>query len=589
MSLSEPSLERVVQGVLSALPPERKMLPVALERLNGALGYLPRPAIEAVARHFRRPAQEVYGLATFYALWQVGEKAPTAVDLCDDGPCHAQGAPQVRRALEEAGLEVRRTSCLGHCAAGPVARHAGRLYRNLSPQDLRPLLEGREPAPWKPEEDILDLAVPKERALLRNVGRIVPDSLAEAVAAGAYQALRKALTGMQPAEVVEEVVRSGLQGRGGAGFPTGLKMRFTAAATRSGNGPAWVIGNADESEPGTFKDRLLIEGDPHRLLEGIVLAAYAVGAREGCIYIRGEYASQAALLERAIQEAQAAGYLGANILGTDFTFTLHLHRGAGAYICGEETALLESLEGKRGEPRLRPPYPTTYGAFGRPTLLNNVETLCNLPDIVAYGAEWYRQVGTEKSPGTKLYPISGHVRRRGCLEAPLGRFTLRQVIEGPAGGMRGPAPFKACHLGGAAGAIVGPEFLDVPLDFASCAEAGAMLGAGDLVILDAQTCLVDYVRAVAAFFRAESCGKCTPCRVGTERQLQLLNELTSGHGTPGHLQELLEWGEHMTDSSFCGLGQTASTAVLTALRRFPSEFEAHARGVCPAGVCPMRG
>ncbi|MGB9722544.1 MAG: complex I 51 kDa subunit family protein, partial [Chloroflexia bacterium] len=439
-------------------------------------------------------------------------------------------------------------------------------------------------------EDILGIEVPdRERALLRRVGSIAPDSLAEAVSAGAYRALHKALTRMTPEEVVEEVVRSGLQGRGGAGFPTGLKMRFTAAAARSGGGPACVVCNADESEPGTFKDRLLIEGDPHLLLEGIVLAGYAVGAREGYIYIRGEYAPQAALLERAVREAGEAGYLGPDILGTGFSFTVHLHRGAGAYICGEETALLESLEGKRGEPRLRPPYPTTYGAFGRPTLLNNVETLCNLPGIVAYGAEWYRRAGTEKSPGTKLYPISGHVRRRGCLEAPLGRFTLRQVIEGPAGGMRGPAPFKACHLGGAAGAIVGPEFLDIPLDFASCAAAGAMLGAGDIVVLDAETCLVDYVRAVAAFFRAESCGKCTPCRVGTERQLQLLDELTSGGGTPEHLQELLEWGEHMTDSSFCGLGQTAATAVLSALRLFPDEFEAHARGTCPAGVCRMRG
>ncbi len=563
------------------------LIPV-LQKVQERYGYLPREVLQAVARWSGLPPSEVYGLATFYALWQVGEKPPPAVYLCDDGPCHVQGAPQVRRALEEAGLEVRRTSCIGHCAGGPAAYCAGRLYRRLSPQDVHVLLEGREAIPTSPADDIIGIEVPLERALLRRVGRIAPHSLAEAVSAGAYQSLRKALTSMTPDEVIEEVVRSGLQGRGGAGFPTGLKMRFTAAAARSGSGPACVVCNADESEPGTFKDRLLMEGDPHLLLEGIVLAGYAVGAHEGYIYIRGEYAPQAALLEQAIREAREAGYLGPDILGAGFSFTVHLHRGAGAYICGEETALLESLEGKRGEPRLRPPYPTTYGAFGRPTLLNNVETLCNLPGIVSYGAEWYRQLGTEKSPGTKLYPISGHVHRRGCLEAPLGRFTLREVIEGPAGGMQGPASFKACHLGGAAGAIVGPEFLDVPLDFASCAAAGAMLGAGDIVVLDAATCMVDYVRAVAAFFRAESCGKCTPCRVGTERQLQLLNELTSGRGTPEHLQELLEWGEHMADSSFCGLGQTASTAVLSALRLFPDEFEAHARGTCPAGVCRMK-
>ncbi len=575
----------LLEPILQSHAKQRGDLIPVLQEAQERYGYLPREVLQAVARWSGLPPSEVYGLATFYALWQVGEKPPPVVYLCGDGPCHIQGAPQVRRALKEAGLEVRRTSCIGHCAGGPVARCADRIYRSLTPQDIRVLLEGREPAPVSPGEEILAIEVPLERALLRRIGRI---SLAEAVSAGAYQALHRALTTMTSEEVVEEVVRSGLQGRGGAGFPTGLKMRFTAAAARSGNGPACVVCNADESEPGTFKDRLLIEGDPHLLLEGIVLAGYAVGAREGYIYIRGEYAPQAEILERAIREAQEAGYLGSDILGTGFAFTIHLHRGAGAYICGEETALLESLEGKRGEPRLRPPYPTTCGAFGRPTLLNNVETLCNLPGIVAYGAGWYRQVGTEKSPGTKLYPISGHVRRRGCLEAPLGRFTLREVIEGPAGGMRGPAPFKACHLGGAAGAIVGPEFLDVPLDFASCAAAGAMLGAGDVVILDATTCLVDYVRTVAAFFRAESCGKCTPCRVGTERQFHLLDELASGRGTPEHLQELLEWGEHMTDSSFCGLGQTASTAVLSALRLFPDEFEAHTRGICPVGVCRMK-
>ncbi len=582
----EPLPEPAIQEILAHVPPTAEALPLALDRLNRTLGSLPRVAIEAVAQHFGRPVSEVLGIASFYALWHVGEKPPPAVCLCGDGPCYAQGAAEVRRALEEKGIAVRRTSCIGYCAAGPVAYFEGRLYRHLTPQSVRDVLQAT-PQPPTVAQDILGIEVPEqEHALLRNVGRISPDSLEDALAAGAYRALHRALTQMTPEAVVEEVVRSGLQGRGGAAFPCGLKMRFTAAARAEGRLPC-VVCNADESEPGTFKDRVLIEGDPHQLLEGIALAGYAIGAKEGYIYIRGEYVPQAEILEQAIREAESAGYLGTNILGTEFSFHIHVHRGAGAYICGEETALLESLEGKRGEPRLRPPYPTTYGLSGRPTLVNNVETLCNLPGIVAHGAEWYRRVGTEACPGTKLYPISGHVRRKGLLEAPLGEWTLRRLIEGPAGGLRGSAPFKACHLGGAAGAIVGPEFLDVPLDFASCARAGAMLGAGDVVILDEQTCMVDYARAVAAFFRAESCGKCTPCRVGTERQLQLLNELCSGQGAPEHLEELRVWGEHMTDSSFCGLGQTAATAVLSALRLFESEFEAHAHGTCPAGVCKM--
>jgi NADH:ubiquinone oxidoreductase subunit F (NADH-binding) len=462
------------------------------------------------------------------------------------------------------------------------------LYRWITPDRVHDILAGEAPKPLALADEIVGIAVDDPaHALLRNVGQIDPRSLGEAVSAGAYGALRKALTEMTPEQVVGEVTTAGLQGRGGAGFPTGLKMRFTAAGAKSGSGAAYVVCNADESEPGTFKDRLLIEGDPHLLLEGIALAAYAIGAHEAYVYIRGEYGGPAAILERAVHDAEAAGYLGHDILGSGFALHVHIHRGAGAYICGEETALIESLEGKRGEPRLRPPYPTTCGLFGEATLVNNVETLANLPGIITHGAAWYRQMGTEKAPGTKLYPISGHVKRTGCLEAPLGEFTLRQVIEGPAGGMRGGTPFKACHLGGAAGAIVGPDFLDTPLDFGACMAAGAMLGAGDILVLDADTCIVDYLRAVAHFFRFESCGKCTPCRVGTERCVQILTNFTTGVGTPEQVEELLYWGELMVDSAFCGLGQTAPTAIMSGLTLFRDDFEAHARGECPAGVCRL--
>lgn len=588
MNSSERSSKSTIQKVLSHLPHERAELLPALDELNSKLGYLPHTAIESVAQHFHLPPREVYGAATFYSMWKVGAKPVEAVHLCEDGPCHAMGAADVRRTLEKAGVEVKRTSCIGQCGCGPVIMTAdGQLYRKVTPRNVRAILDGKEPKPVSPADDLIGIELKdREHSLLRNVGQIDPQSLEEAVAAGAYQALRKALK-MTPEQVVNELVNSGLQGRGGAGFPAGLKMRFTAGGAKASDGTAYVVCNADESEPGTFKDRILIEGDPHQLLEAMAIAGYAIGAHEGYIYIRGEYVEQAALLQKSIQDAEKAGYLGHNIRGSGFDFHIHLHRGAGAYICGEETALIESLEGKRGEPRLRPPYPTTYGVFGKATLVNNVETLYNVPGIITHGAAWYRQVGTEKAPGTKLYPISGHVKRTGCLEAPLGKFTLRQVIKGPAGGMRGTARFKACHLGGAAGAIVGPQFLDTPLDFGSCLTAGAMLGAGDIVILDTDTCMVDYVRSVAAFFRVESCGKCTPCRVGTERQIQILDDLVAGRGTPEQLDELAYWGELMVDSSFCGLGQTAPTAVVSALKLFPKEFKAHTRGKCPAGVCRL--
>lgn len=563
------------------------LIPI-LQRAQSIYGYLPLQVLKAIADRLGVAPGKVYGVGTFYSMWNVGEPPGEAVHLCGDGPCYAAGASAVRCALEKAGARVRRVSCLGQCGRGPVAVTDGTLYRQVTPRTVNGILAGRLPKPVAPADEIISIEVDdRTHALLRNVGRIDPRSLEEALAAGAYRALGKALTEMTPGQVVEEIVAAGVQGRGGAGFPTGLKMRFTAAGARAGDGIAYVICNADESEPGTFKDRILIEGDPHQLLEGIALAGYGIGAHEAYVYIRGEYADQAALLEQAIRDAEAAGYLGHDILGRDFDFHIHVHRGAGAYICGEETALLESLEGRRGEPRLRPPYPTTCGLFGKPTLVNNVETLCNLPGIVAHGAAWYRRMGTEKAPGTKLYPVSGHVKRRGCLEAPLGRLTLRQVIEGPAGGLCGDAPLKACHLGGAAGAIVGPDFLDIPLDFGSCQAAGAMLGAGDIVVLDANTCIVDYVRAVAAFFRAESCGKCTPCRVGTERYVQILDDLTSGRGTVEQVDELTYWGEVMMDASFCGLGQTAPTAALSALMLFREEFEAHTRGKCPAGVCRL--
>ncbi len=420
------------------------------------------------------------------------------------------------------------------------------------------------------------------RIILRRVGRIDPLSLEAYAGEDGYAALRKAVQTMTPEEVLETVIASGLRGRGGAGFPTGRKWSFVAAASGT---EKVIVCNADESEPGTFKDRLILEGDPYAVLEGMALAGYAVGAREGWIYIRGEYAEAARRLETAIERAYAAGFLGEHILDTAFTFHIHLHRGAGAYICGEETALLESLEGKRGIPRVRPPYPTVAGYHGLPTVVNNVETLANVAPIVLQGAEWYRALGVANSPGTKIFTLSGDVAHPGAIEVPMG-VTLRQLIE-LAGGMQGE--FKCAQTGGAAGTIVAADKLDRPLTFDSLREDGLSLGSGAILVCNRQRCVVDLAYVLMRFFKNESCGKCTPCRVGTLRLFEILERLRRGRGEAGDLERLEQFGRYVRDGSFCGLGQAAPTGLLTALHAFREEFEAHLGGVCPTDTCPMQG
>ncbi len=429
-------------------------------------------------------------------------------------------------------------------------------------------------------------ALPAEqRIVLRRVGRIDPESIEEYMQHGGYAALRQALTTMTPREIIETVYKAGLQGRGGAGFPTGVKWRFVAAARGERK---YVVCNADESEPGTFKDRVIMEGDPHSVLEGISIAAYAVGAREGYIYVRGEYPLAQRRLRTAIRQAQERGLLGENILGSDFSFTLQVHSGAGAYICGEETALLESLEGRRGEPRSRPPYPTTRGLWGQPTLVNNVETLANVPPILQNGWEWYRQFGTPSSPGTKVYTILGNVAHTGIIEAPMG-ITLREVIAIYGGGMKDGKRFKLAQTGGSSGSIVPASLQDTPMDFDSYRKAGVSLGSGALLICNEETCVVDLACALLDFFRRESCGKCTPCRVGTQRAWRLLARLARGQGSPDDLQELRYVADTMAQLSHCGLGHTAAVPLKGILEHYRAEVEAHARlKVCPAGICPMQ-
>ena len=424
----------------------------------------------------------------------------------------------------------------------------------------------------------------EKRIVLERAGIIDPNSIEDYILHDGYAALGKVLTEMTPAQVIEEITRSGLRGRGGAGFPTGLKWSFVSKAQGD---KKYVVCNADESEPGTFKDRVIIEGDPHSILEAMTIAGYAVGASEGYVYVRGEYLLAQNRLLQAIRQAEEMGMLGDHIFGTNFSFHIHIHSGAGAYICGEETALIESIEGKRGEPRSRPPYPTTHGLWGKPTLVNNVETLANIPAIIRNGAAWYRSIGTPSSPGTKVYTILGHVNTTGLIEVPMG-ITLREVIAIYGKGMKNGSAFKLAQTGGSSGSVIPASLQDTPMDFDAYAKAGVSLGSGALLICNEDTCVVDLAKVLMNFFRRESCGKCNPCRIGTQRSYEILDNISRGNGTLADLDILLELADNMNQLSNCGLGQTAGTPVRDILKYFRAEVEVHIRlKVCPTGVCPV--
>jgi NADP-reducing hydrogenase subunit HndC len=457
------------------------------------------------------------------------------------------------------------------------------LYKGRIAEELRaPVREMSGPIAWlRARQGTLPA---EHRIVLQRAGIIDPENIDDYIINDGYEALAKMFTDMSPQDVITELSNSGLRGRGGAGFPVGRKWGFVAAAQGS---PKYVICNADESEPGTFKDRLILEGDPHSIVESMIISAYAVGANEGYIYIRGEYPIAYNRLEKAIHQAHEYGLLGKNIFNSGFDFELHVHAGAGAYICGEETALIESIEGKRGEPRARPPYPPTYGLWGKPTLINNVETLANVAPIIRNGAEWYRKIGTGSSPGTKVYTILGNVNVTGLIEVPMG-ITLREVINIYAKGLKNNATLKLIQTGGSSGSIVPASLQDTPMDFDSFQKAGVSLGSGALLICDETNCVVDLARVLMQFFRFESCGKCTPCRIGTQRSYEILTRITEGTAELHELDELLRLAHSMDMLSNCGLGQTAGVPVRDILKHFRAEVEAHIKlGICPVGVCPM--
>lgn len=420
------------------------------------------------------------------------------------------------------------------------------------------------------------------RVVLDNYGRINPESIEEYIAQDGYKAAGKVLREMRPKQVLSEIKDSGLQGRGGAAFPTGLKWELTAKAKKA---PKYIICNADEGEPGTFKDRAILEGDPHKIIEGMIIAGYAVGAHYGYIYIRGEYLLSINRFNKALKQAREHRFLGEDVFGSGFNFQIEIHQGAGSYVCGEETALMESLEGKRGNPRFKPPFPPSSGLWGKPTLINNVETLANIAPIILKGSDWFRTFGTKKCPGTKVYAISGHVKDVGLIEAPMG-ITLREIIIDYAHGMR-DSKFKMAQVGGTAGAILGEDMLDLPLDYASLGEKGLVLGSGAILVMDETTCALDMLECFLNFFKRESCGKCIPCRVGTEKLLELATAISRGEGKEDDIDLMLHTAKVMQKTSLCALGQSLILTISTILKYFREEVTEHIKGRCPTGVCKI--
>ena len=531
--------------------------------------------------------------------------------LCCGGTgCTSSGSQKIQdafvREIERQGLaeevKVVQTGCFGLCALGPVVilYPDGTFYSRVEEADVAEivsehLLKGRpvqrlvynEVAEGAEEthSSLNDTTFYKSqyRLALRNCGVINPENIEEYIAMDGYAALGKVLTEMTPDEVIQTILDSGLRGRGGGGFPTGLKWKF--ASNNRGQVKKYVACNADEGDPGAFMDRSILEGDPHALIEAMAIAAYAIGSDEGYVYVRAEYPIAVNRLQIAIDQAKEYGLLGEDIFGTGFNFDLKIRLGAGAFVCGEETALMTSIEGNRGEPRPRPPFPAVKGLFGQPTILNNVETYANIPQIILKGADWFSAIGTEKSKGTKVFALGGKIKNTGLVEVPMGT-TLRHIIEEIGGGIPNGKKFKAAQTGGPSGGCIPAHLIDTPIDYDNLMAIGSMMGSGGLIVMDEDTCMVDIARFFLDFTVDESCGKCTPCRVGTKRLLELLDKIIAGNGELEDLDRMEELCNYIKSASLCGLGQTAPNPVLSTLRYFREEYVAHiVDKKCPAGVC----
>ncbi len=534
--------------------------------------------------------------------------ARSTVLVCGGTGCTSSGSQKVIKEFEaqlaahnlDKEVKVIQTGCFGLCALGPVVivYPEGAFYSQVQAEDVAEivsehLMKGRIVTRLLYEETVQEDSVKslnetnfykkQMRIALRNCGVIDPENIDEYIALDGYAALGKALTEMTPEQVIDVIKESGLRGRGGGGFPTGIKWMLAAKSPNVIG--KYVCCNADEGDPGAFMDRSVLEGDPHAVIEAMAIAAYAINAEQGYIYIRAEYPIAVKRLQIAIDQAREYGLLGKNIFGTDFSFDLDIRLGAGAFVCGEETALMTSIEGKRGEPRPRPPFPAVKGLWEKPTLLNNVETYANIPQIILNGADWFTSIGTEKSKGTKVFALGGKINNTGLVEVPMGT-TLREIIEEIGGGIPNGKKFKAAQTGGPSGGCIPASLMDVPIDYDSLIQIGSMMGSGGLIVMDEDNCMVDIAKFFLEFTVDESCGKCTPCRIGTKRMLEILEKITKGNGTLEDLDKLEALAYNIKESALCGLGQTAPNPVLSTLRYFRDEYVAHVVDKkCPAGVC----
>jgi NADH:ubiquinone oxidoreductase subunit F (NADH-binding)/(2Fe-2S) ferredoxin len=549
------------------------------------------------------------------AALKIREGVPSATEkahimMCGGAGCISSKCTDIVEAMKEClakngiadQVQIILTGCMGPCDMGPVAivYPDATFYRRLKVKDAEAIVEEhilkgnpvqrllyRTPGAKEPTRCVhdIDLFKKQKKIVLRNNFYIDPTSIEDYIARDGYAALAKALTQMEPGEIIEEVKKSGLRGRGGAGFSTGMKWGFTAAAKGS---PKYVVCNGDEGDPGAFMDRSVLEGDPHSIIEGMAICGRAIGSEQGYVYVRAEYPLAIERLSNAIDDARRYGLLGKNIFETGFNFDIEIRIGAGAFVCGEETALLTSIEGKRGEPRPRPPFPANAGVWGKPTVLNNVETWANIPEIILKGAEWFSTIGTEKSKGTKVFALAGRINNTGIVEVPMGT-TLREIVFEIGGGIPRKKLFKAVQTGGPSGGCIPADYLDTPVDYDSLGALGAIMGSGGMIVMDEDTCMVDIAKFFIDFCVDESCGKCSPCRIGTKRMLEILERITTGNGKEGDIELLQELATTIKSTALCGLGQTAPNPVLSTIRYFRHEYEEHIKEhYCRSGVCEFK-
>ena len=526
---------------------------------------------------------------------QIKQSVKHEINVCVAAGCLSAHSDALKEAfakeVKKRGLEheckVRGVGCLGLCAQAPLVstENGNTLYHGVTPEDVTEIVDSLDSKPVERLQIPLDIPFfsRQTKIVLENSGRIDPERIEDYIAAGGYTALVKALSEMSPAEVISQVTRSGLRGRGGAGYPAGLKWSTVSKAVGARK---FLVCNADEGDPGAFMDRTILASDPHKVLEGMIIAAYAVGASDGFIYVRAEYPLAVTRLKTAIHQAERLGLLGKNIFGTQFSFNIELRLGAGAFVCGEETALIASIEGKRGTPRPRPPYPAESGLWNSPTLINNVETFAHVPRIILEGGDWYARLGTEKSKGTKMFALAGRVNNTGLIEVPMG-MSLREIIF-DIGGIPEGHRFKAVQTGGPSGGCIPEQHLDISVDYESLTKLGSIMGSGGMVVMDETSCMVDMAKYFIEFCKSESCGKCVPCRVGTSQMHDILSKITTGAAGMEDLAALEELCDLVRNTSLCGLGQTAPNPILSTLRYFRDEYIAHIeRKTCPAGVCKM--